>query len=185
MNNQCSLGSIQTSYPELWSKPDTSVHVNVFNNCARNRACLPSPVHDNNDGYTQAWFMTHKAATLPWVVEGPFFSAVCANHKIWSTGSAVISLWGLVLFASFDWHFCDLATTGACTCSHHSNNPLESAEKKSLVPLCSLAKCQESSAGSSRGEVDRQSSAFVPDSVKEPIHYSCSHWRFLQVSTGF
>lgn len=147
-----------------------------------------------------------KAASLPRCVEGclgditvalsiVFFVCfvlffLCVNHNIWTTGSAVISLWGLVPLASLDWHFCDLATTGARTCSHHSNNPLESAEKKkkkktSPVPLCSLAKCQESSAGCAPREVvDWQSSMFVPVSFKQPIHYSCSHWRFLQVSRG-
>lgn len=104
------------------------------------------------------------------------FSTVCVNHKFWTTRSAVILLWGFVPFASFDWHLCDLATTGACTCSHHSNNPLESSGKK-------RAKCQGSSAGSTRREMDRQSSTFIPDSPKQLIHYSCSHRRFLQVLT--
>lgn len=103
----------------------------------------------------------------------PLFS-VRVNHKIF---------WGLVPFASFDRHFCDLATTGACTSSHHSNNPLGSAEKKSLVSLCSLSKCQGCSAGFTQREMDRQSATFIPDSSKEPIHYSCSRRRFLQVST--
>ena len=68
----------------------------------------------------------------------------------------------------------------------HLNQLKKKKKKTSPVPLCSLAKCQESSAGCAlREEVDRQSSVFIPVSFKQPIHYSCSHWRFLQVSTGF
>lgn len=91
-----------------------------------------------------------------------------ARHKIWTTSSSVISLWGLFAFASFDWHFFDVATTGACTCPHHSNNPIESAEKKGPRALCSLAKCQESSSGFTWREMERQSSTFIPDSLKMP-----------------
>lgn len=54
--------------------------------------------------------------------------------------------------------------------------------KKGATWLCSLPKCQESSSGLTWREMVRQSSTFITDSFKDPIHFSCSHWRF---PTGF
>lgn len=168
-----------------------------MSDCACNCVC---PLHE---GYTQTWFMTTSRqprfprvlkvvwVTLQWLCPlfflFVFFSSVSIIKSeqqalLWSHYGAWFHLpplidTSVILPQQEPVHALTIATI-------HLNQP-EKKKKTSPVPLCSLAKCQESSAGCApREEVDRQSSMFIPVSFKQPIHYSCSHWRFLQVSTG-
>lgn len=123
-------------------------HVSVLSDGTCDGAFLPGPLHSNNKSprlktdmiYDLIRWTGHSSDTQPLLsvilrVVSLTLQSLCrlfptvlcciavSITNIWTTRSPVFSLRDPVPFASFDWHFCD-PVTGACTCSHHGNNPL-------------------------------------------------------------